>query len=414
MSEQEIKSFLYSKNYDIRIHNDARWIDQKCTPDVVCIIADCISNYISFKGESATFTSRDIWYSDYAINNVQAIFRKVNVDDDSAENEYDKFFQQPMKMLSYAGILNETKVGRENHYSVKEKSILDYIGIRERNALEFLVNYIEKVLSDSDLIQLFNSFFESPTKDSYEYVKNQFCNFTVANTKIGSKTSFNGLNNTAGIVECRRIFIKVINPLAFVRRKQGTEKGRLSKHAITYDMLMYNRDNFRDIYAEKPKSISRKDYMSEHHIEINEAYFNYMSSKAKRRLKLHNEIFRCGMSEMPGDSEKASHIHHIFPSNEFPEISFYLENLIALTPNQHLNHAHPNGKTTVIDSNYQHDCLIVKSDIIKDNIDNCVEKLYSFSDFLYILYIGLNENTFLEIENGDFAGIKAKIESAYI
>lgn len=191
---------------------------------------------------------------------------------------------------------------------------------------------------------------------AYEHLKETFFNFTVANTDIGSRGS-------SGRLECGRIFTKVINVLAFELNKRGTERGHISQHVVTYDMLMYNRDNFRDIYAEKPKSISRKDYMAQHHIVINEAYFRYMSSKAKRRLRTYNNQYRNGLSEMPGDTEKATHIHHIFSASEFPEISFYLENLIALTPNQHLNTAHPNGKTILIDRSYQHDCLIVKADI---------------------------------------------------
>ena len=177
---------------------------------------------------------------------------------------------------------------------------------------------------------------------------------------------------------------------------------------------MYNRDNFRDIYAEKPKSISRKDYMAQHHIVINEAYFRYMSSKAKRRLRTYNDQYRNGLSEMPGDTEKATHIHHIFSASEFPEISFYLENLIALTPNQHLNTAHPNGKTILIDRSYQHDCLIVKADIIKDNIENADEKIYSFNDFIHVLVVGFSEDSFNDIEENDYSGVKAKIELKYV
>lgn len=179
-------------------------------------------------------------------------------------------------------------------------------------------------------------------------------------------------------------------------------------------MLMYNRDNFRDIYAEKPKSVSRKDYMAQHHIVINEAYFRYMSSKAKRRLRIYNDRYRNGLSEMPGDTAKATHIHHIFSASEFPEISNYLENLIALTPNQHLNSAHPNGKTIIIDRAYQHDCLIVKTDMIKDNIENATEKIYSFADLIHVLVVGFNEEAFTEIEENDYVGVKAKIELEYL
>lgn len=414
MTEQEIESFFNGKNFDIRVHNNARWIDQKCTPDVVCIIADCIDNYIEEHGENSAFTSRDIWYSNYAIANVQAIFRKVDVDSSSAENEYDKFFQQPMKMLAYAGVLKETKHGRENVYIVLDNDLLKYIALRERNALTFIIKYIEKVLVDSDLMRYFEVFFNEPNQDTYEMVKDKFCRFTIENTKIGNKTSVNGLNTEAGVVECRRIFIKVLNPLSFDRRTYGTERGRISKHAVTYDMLMYNRDNFRDIYAEKPKTISRKDYIAQQKIVVNEEYFRYMSAKAKRRLKAYNDIYRSGLSEMPGDMERATHIHHIFSASEYPEISYYLENLIALTPNQHLNMAHPNGKTLSINRSYQHDCLIVKTDIIKENIENGVEKIYSFDDLIHVLIVGFSEESFCEIEENDFNGVKTKIELEYV
>lgn len=407
MTENEILDFINGKNYDIRVHHNARWIDQKCTPDVLCIVADCIINYLDECGNDAEFTSNDIWFSEYAIQNVHDIFSKVDVDSSSASNEYDKFFGQPIKLFAYAGLLNESKKGRCNCYKTINRDILEFIAIRERNSLIFLTHYISKVLADSELTNEFDEFFRAQTKDAYNRLKETFFTFTVANTDIGSKGS-------DGKLECGRIFTKVINVLAFKNRKRGTERGHISKYAITYDMLMYNRDNFRDIYADKPKDISRKDFLTLQHIVINEAYFTYQSQKAKRRLRKYNDRYRNGLSEMPNDNEKATHIHHIFSASDYPEISFYLENLIALTPNQHLNHAHPNGNTQTVDRDFQHDCLIVKTDNIKDNLENAVEKIYSFSDFLRVLYIGFNEEAFLEIEQNDYDGIKTKIELEYI
>lgn len=407
MTDNQIMEFINSNNYDIRVSHNARWIDQKCTPDVLCIVADCIVNYIDNNDLDKTFTSKDIWFSQYAIENVHAIFRKVDVDSDSASNEYDKFFGQPIKLFAYAGILQETKTGRCNLYKVNSREILEYISLRERNALQFLAKYINKVLIDSGLNTVFSDFFEEQTADAYEHLKETFFRFTVNNTDIGSRGS-------SGKLECGRIFTKVINILAFALNKKGTERGHISQHVIKYDMLMYNRDNFRDIYAEKPKSVSRKDYIAQHHIVVNEAYFRYMSSKAKHRLRIYNDQYRNGFSEMPGDMEKATHIHHIFSASEYPEISYYLENLIALTPNQHLNAAHPNGRTITINRSYQHDCLIVKTDIIKDNIEAGVEKIYSFNDFIHVLVVGFNEESFNDIEENDYEGLKTKIELKYI
>ncbi len=406
MTEREIIEFLSTKNYDIRITHNARWIDQKCTPDVLCIVADCILNYIDTNG-NLDFTSKDIWFSDYTIQNVHDIFRKVQVDSSSASNEYDKFFGQPIKLFAYAGILEEEKFGRENKYRLINRNLLEHISLRERNALQFLIKYIGKVVEDSGLTIVFDEFFEQQNSRAYDNLKNTFFTFTVANTAIGSKGS-------NGKLECGRIFTKVVNVLAFNLNKRGTEKGRISQHAITYDMLMYNRDNFRDIYAEKPKSVSRKDYIAQQHIVINEAYYRYLSTKAKRRLKQYNDNYRNGLSEMLGDIEHATHIHHIFPAGEFPEISYYLENLMALTPNQHLNNAHPDGRTSAINRDYQHDCLIVKTDVIRENIEQNNEVIYSFSDFLHVLFVGFNEDTFLDIEPNDYDGIKAKIELEYV
>lgn len=405
MTEREIIVFLNTKNYDIRITHNARWIDQKCTPDVLCIVADCILNYIDTNGD-IEFTSKDIWFSNYTIQNVHDIFRKVQVDSSSASNEYDKFFGQPIKLFAYAGILEEEKLGRGNKYKLLNRDILEYISLRERNALQFLIKYINKVIADSGLTSTFNEFFAEQTSNAYDKLKTAFYNFTVTNTAIGSRGS-------DGWFECGRIFTKVINVLAFSLNKRGTEKGRLSQHSITYDMLMYNRDNFRDIYAEKPKSISRKNYITQQHIVINEAYYRYLSAKAKRRLKQYNDTYRHGQSEMFGDTEHATHIHHIFPASEYPEISYYLENLIALTPNQHLNNAHPDGRTTAINREYQHDCLLVKTDIIRDNMEDSAEVIYSFTDFLHVLFVGFNEESFLDIENNDYDGIKTKIELIY-
>ena len=45
----EVEKLIKSKNYDIRISNDARFMDQKCTPDVVCIMADCVLNMIALQ-----------------------------------------------------------------------------------------------------------------------------------------------------------------------------------------------------------------------------------------------------------------------------------------------------------------------------------------------------------------------------
>ena len=104
-NDKKLDSFLDQFNYDIRISGNARWIDQKCTPDVVCIIADCIVNYVE-SDTSLRFFTRDVWKSEYA-QEVSDLFSKPNVLSAKAQNEYDKFFQQPMELLAYSGVLSK-------------------------------------------------------------------------------------------------------------------------------------------------------------------------------------------------------------------------------------------------------------------------------------------------------------------
>lgn len=106
-NDKNLDSFLDQFNYDIRISGNARWIDQKCTPDVVCIIADCILNYVEHD-ENLEFSTKEIWDSSYA-KEVSDLFSKPDVHSVNAQNEYDKFFQQPMELLAYSGVLSKEK-----------------------------------------------------------------------------------------------------------------------------------------------------------------------------------------------------------------------------------------------------------------------------------------------------------------
>lgn len=404
LTQQQIIEFCNKHDYDIRKSGNGRWIDQKCAADVVTVIADCIYNY-ELENKNGTFTTADIWHYQYAVENVESIFKKPGVESQAAKNEYDKFFQQPMEMLANADVLIKTKHGNKNIYRVNDIDVLEYIALRERNALFFLKTYIERVLIDSGLYPTFENFFELQTKDAYETVKKTFSNFTIKYTKIN------------GEVECNRIFIKVLNPLAYFKNSCGTEKGRLSEQIITYDMLMYNRNNFRDIYADKPKGITRKEYATRNPVEVNEAYYHYQSAKAKRYLRIFNEQNRDGQTEhleQAHMSDKAIHMHHIFPESVYPEICYYLENIIALTPTQHLNYAHPNGHTQEINEQYQHLLLLSKADRIHENLtDSTIEKIYEFSNFLFVLNVGFDNDDVLDIMDMDFCAVVNAINIHY-
>lgn len=310
-----------------------------------------------------------------------------------------------MEMLANAKILLKRKQGNRNVYQVNRMDILEYIALRERNALTFLTIYIEKVLHDSGLSPVFNAFFQSPSKESFDAVRNAFFAFTIQYTKINKP------------LECGRIFTKVLNPLSYAHNTYGTVGGHLSKQIITYDMLMYNRPNFRDIYADKPKGVTRQEYAATHPVVINEAYYRYQSNKATRFLRIFNDQNRNGQTEHPEPAhlqDHATHMHHIFPKSLYPEISFYLENIIALTPTQHLNYAHPNGHTQEINEQYQHLLLLSKAARIQENLSSAeTEPIYDFNNLRVVLSVGFEDEQPLAISDMDFCAVVNTINLHY-
>jgi hypothetical protein len=197
----------------------------------------------------------------------------------------------------------------------------------------------------------------------------------------------------------------------------GTKKGRISKNKITYDMLMYNRDNFRDIYADKPKELTRGQYAEQIGYKPSSGLNSYMSQKAKRLVRYFNDTFRSGQTEVFDERHNADlavNIHHIFPEAEFPTICAFYENLIALTPTQHFSYAHPQGNTGRIDVQYQHICLIAKARVIKETLEDLTrEQIYEFSRFMHVCFVGLDNEVFTQVADLDFSGAVTAINLAY-
>jgi hypothetical protein len=404
MDDTTIQSFLDEHDYDIRKTHNGRWIDQKCTMDVVCLVSDCIIEHTS-KHENNSFTVNDIWFDDYTVKNVQQIFSKPNPTE-KASNEYDKYFGQPIKLLDAAGVIQSQKSGHAYIYSIVNHEILEYISFRERNSYNFLCLYIEKVLRDSGVYGLFENFFELQDKNSFHELKEGYTQFTIRNTPIN------------GATECGRIFTKVLNPLACKYKKRGTVRGNLSKDIITQDMIMYNQRNWRDILSEKPKDMTRTDYKITLPKLDDDCMTTYRINRAKRNLRRFNDLYREGKTEVFDERhimDTAPQIHHIFPANEFPSIADYLENLIALTPTQHFSYAHPNNNTKYIDKEYQYLCLIAKTGAIRDNLLGKKNEpiIYDFYSYQTVLNTGLKTEEFFEVQKMDFEGLLNRLEKYY-
>lgn len=394
----EIEKLLNSKNYDIRKTNDARFMDQKCTPDVVCIIADCVLNLRETEPDKE-FVVQDIWDSQYFIKNVKAIFNKPSATNPTTKSEYDKFIQQPLRLLAYAGILDIEKRGNKNYYKIANLYVLEYVSLKDKYAFNFLYQYYVKVMSDSGLLKYFeeykDKFEKGKLKDvDFEELQKRFIKFIIGNTAIN------------GEVEVRRIFPKLLNVYARENNLPGSVKGRMSENEIYYTDLMYNRKNWRDI--SKDKMISRQEaYADSEQDVLPDTPFNaYLVQKAMnqiRRMYLESEVKDQWAN---GD---ATQVHHIFPKSKFPQLAHRMENLIKLTPTQHFTKAHPNNKTDSINVDYQYVCLIAKSSSIEKSLIRN-EDYYRKESFVYCINTGLQQTIKADLS---FREIKTELAIIY-
>jgi hypothetical protein len=380
INKEEIQEFLDKCDYDIRKSKNGRWFDQKCTPDIINSVADCILHYIE-EDKEKKFTIKNIWHSKYSEAHFTEIYNKPSVKNPKAKKEYDKIFGQPIKMFANAKILHEEKKGRVNCYHIIDYDILEYISLREKYSLNFISMYIEKVMKDSDMWEEFKKFFETQNNTSYSRLKNKYSEFIKDNTSIDKKNEIN------------RIFTKVLNPLAYEYQKFGSDSGNISRNNITYSSLMYNQENFRDY--DKPKNMTRQEWDSQISSKPKKEFITYQVKKAKEFIRKFNDNFNKSQSEFNDDFSKgkATNMHHIFMQSEYPEISMYYENITALTPTQHTNCAHPDSHTSHVSLLYQEFLLINKAFKIKENIDDeSVDTIYDFDKFIEVLNIGFNED----------------------
>jgi len=386
-TEQEIRKYFSNMNLDLRKSKFSRFTDQKVTPDVLSFIAECILNLPEDKED---FVVKNIWDLDYFIKNAMAVFNKPSPTNETAKHEYDKFIQQPLRMLYYAGIIDSKKDGLSNRYKVINKDLLEYISIKERNAYLFLYYYLTKVLTNSGMIKYFEEFKDKNDKDHYNLLKDKFIKFIKGNTEINTN------------VEIRRIFPKILNIYAVYYGIKGTEKGRISRSPYTFSDLMYNNVNFRDIT--KDKNLTRQESTK---LEMpSKDYSRYLIERAKNIIKRKYRDSEVKDSFAKGE---AIHVHHIFPEAEFPQIAYFLENLIKITADQHLYHAHIKGKTQVINRDYQLTCLLAKSESIESSI-NKGEALYTIPNFIFVINTGLSAELSQSL---DLKQIRIKINKIY-
>lgn len=383
-----INEYLSQFDLDIRKSHDARYVDQKCTPDIVCFMADCVMNMVATK---PVFVINDVWETQYFIQNSRVIFNKPWANDKKAYNEYNKVLSQPLKLLAYAHILNVETVKGALTFSVANEDLLDYISRKDRNAYNFLYCYFMKVMSDSG----FSKFFD-------EYVKESVANPIAAREELYDRyyKFINGNTPTHSRLDIRRMFHKVVNVFAAEHHLHGSN-GKLTY----YSDLMYNKKNWRDI--DKDKTVTRQEALKPENKERQEAINNYYVQKAIALIRKIHSVSE--VRDSWGNGE-ATQVHHIFPKSQFPKIAHYVENLILLTATQHNTKAHPSNKTQQINKDYQLVCLLAKADTIENSLRLVGERYYRKESFVYVINTGLTTDFSTSLTFGE---IKTKLVQIY-
>lgn len=383
-----INKYLNLFDLDIRKSNNARYVDQKCTPDIVCFMADCVLNMIATK---PIFVINDIWATQYFIENTRVVFNKPWANDKKAYNEYNKVLSQPLKLLAYAHILNVNVSDGALTFSVANEELLDYISRKDRNAYNFLYCYFVKVMSDSGFLKFFEEYAIKCLVNSIEARDELYEHYY---------RLINGNTPSHSRLDIRRMFHKVVNVIAAEHHLPGSN-GKLTY----YSDLMYNKKNWRDM--DKDKTITRQEVLNQENDEKQEIINTYYIQKATsiiRKIHTQSEV-----RDSFGNGE-ATQVHHIFPKSQFPQIAHYIENMILLTATQHNTKAHPNNKTQQINKDYQLVCLLAKADTIETSLYKFGDKYYRKESFVYVINTGLTVDL---STNLTFREIKTKLVQIY-
>ena len=99
----DVKAFfdnLEDSIFDIRQTKYVRFVDQKCTPDIVCFVADCI---LTTECATRPFTKSDLWHTNYFKEFTRVVYGKPYADNKGAAKEYDKIASQPLAEGRTAG-----------------------------------------------------------------------------------------------------------------------------------------------------------------------------------------------------------------------------------------------------------------------------------------------------------------------
>ncbi|MBI2482093.1 MAG: hypothetical protein HYV76_00800 [Candidatus Vogelbacteria bacterium] len=344
--------------------------EQKTTPDLLWCVALVILDFIK--------EDKNIVFSDKENIRKSPVFNALMQDyfskppQEKAENEYNKVSSYQLGLLTYAGVLDQVS-NRPKKYKVRNLDVLKFISINDLNASKFLAEYTNKFLQDNNLLEVFDKYKQTPNQDNHLRAKEAYWKWAKKNTAI------KGTDRK----HTYRVFNKIFNMFCYKNRIPGEDASNITSGPCPYSFLIYNRENFRD--KDMPLGMTRHQYQLEVLSEINEGgVVATLLQKAKDSVRQKYQNSEILAPELGYIANSGIHVHHILPQHSYPEFSLAKENLIALTPGQHLSFAHVQANTKSINQHYQAICLKTKLKNIKISLDNN-ESFYNYKDFISVI-----------------------------
>lgn len=369
--------YFQSKNL-IKTPNVGVHYEQKTTPDLLWCVSHVILD-ITKNDRALTFSDKDVRLSLVFDNLMQDYFSKPP--QHLAKNEYNKVSSYQLGLLSYAGVLEQVSQ-RPKKYKINSLQVLEYLAVNDLNASKFLTEYTEKFLVDNGLIRSFEQFKNNPNQANYLVAKDSYWEWAKINTAVRSTNP----------THTYRVFNKIFNVYCYKHRIPGEDGSNVTDGPCPYSFLIYNRTNFRD--ENMPSGITRQEYRVKilADIDASGVVEVVLLQKVKDEIrKKYNGVSEIQEQENGFTANSGVHIHHILPQSSHPQVSLFRENLIALTPGQHLSLAHIQGNTQRISPDFQKICLKKKFEHIKESINNG-EDFYKLDQFVKILNSALNLN----------------------
>ena len=135
-----------------------------------------------------------------------------------------------------------------------------------------------------------------------------------------------------------------------------------------------------------PSGMTRQQYKEEILSEIDsDGVVATLLKKAKDAVRTrHGNDSEIKDVSLGYEPNSGVHVHHILPQHSYSQFSLSRENLIALTPGQHLSRAHIEASTKTINPEFQKTCLKQKFQGISESV-RAGDGFYNLGEFIKIL-----------------------------